>query len=136
MEIGTIIFLSMLGLISLGLGVSRFIGNRAEAYLSLFFIRLLFIGVLLAIILVVSIARPASVATNDYLISYICLLLGSIFLLEGISILKSNKANAFWWRLVHRKEQKDDRKYPTFLAFILSFAFFFAFFCFIHHSYP
>ena len=52
MDVSTVIFFGVLMLFSLGLGISGFIGNKAEAHSPLSFsARLLFAGILIALIL-------------------------------------------------------------------------------------
>ena len=130
MDVNTLIFLGTLMLFSLGLGISGFIGDKAEAYSPLSFsTRLLSTGILIALMLFTSLTRP-SIEADDYLLSYICLFLGVASLIGAISVIASRRVNDFWWRFVRRKEQSTDRQYLIFIFFLLSFSFFFAFFLF------
>lgn len=131
MDAGTITFFVVLMVFSLGLGISGFIGNKAEAYSGLSFSsRLLFAGVLILLFLTVGLINTPTTETGTYLISYICFALGVVGLVGGVVFSISKKASNFWWRLVRRQEQKNDRNYLIWVSFLLSFAFFFAFFLF------
>jgi len=130
MDMSTLIFLGTLMLFSLGLGISGFIGNKAEAYSPLTFsTRLVLAGILIALILFVGLTQP-STDKADYLLAYICFFLGLVFLIGAITVIFSRKPSDFWWRLVRKTEQKTDRGYLIFILFLLSFGFFFAFFLF------
>lgn len=115
---------------SLGLGIFGFIGNKAEGYSPLSFSgRLVFAGILIALILFTGLTQPPSDRT-DYMLSYICFALGIAFLVSAIIVIFSRKISDSWWRLVRRKEQSTDRRNFIFVLFVLSFGFFFAFFLF------
>ena len=130
MDTNTLILLGTLTVFSLGLGISGFIGNNAEAYSPQSFSgRLLSAGILLALILFIGLTQP-STDSAGYLLSYICLSLGIVFLILAIIVIVSRKASDFWWRLVRRNQQDTDRKNFIIVLFVLSFGFFFAFFLF------
>ena len=85
MDTNTLIFLGTLMLFSLGLGISGFIGNKAEAYSPLTFsTRLVLAGILIALILFVGLTQPPT-DKADYLLSYICLFLGVVFFFSAIA---------------------------------------------------
>jgi len=130
MDVSTLIFFGTLMLFSLGLGISGFVGNKAEAYSPLTFsARLVLAGILIALMLFVGLTQPPT-DKADYLLAYICLFLGLVFLIGAIAVIFSRKLSDSWWRLVRRTEQKTDRHFLIFILFLLSFGFFFAFFLF------
>jgi len=131
MDFGTLIFFGALMVISLGLGISAFLGKSASAYTLPFFgARNVFLGILILIMLLVSTLWTPISDKNSYLISYICLFFGLLFLAGGITIAVSQKANALWWRLTRRKEQNKERQYLVAMFLIFAFGFFVCFFLF------
>jgi hypothetical protein len=129
MDANTLIFIGSLAVVGLIVGISEFVGNKAEVYTnSPFRGRALMMGVFMGLLLLVSLFVPTGTEANTYALSYAFLFISSLFLIGGIALSASGKARAFWWRLVRRTEQKGDKMHLLFMMFMLSAGFFFVFF--------
>lgn len=130
MGVESVTFLVVLMVLSLGLGISGFIGNKTEYSSLSYAVRPLFAGLLLLVFFVTGFIQSSTTEAATYLLSYFCFALGIVFLASGVAVAISGKVSNFWWRLVRRTEQKEDRKNLVIVMLILSFGFFFAFFLF------
>ncbi len=129
MDTNSLIFIGSLAIVGLVVGVSEFVGNKAEAYTnSPFRGRALMMGVFMGLLLLVSLFVPTGTEANTYTLSYAFLFMSVLFLIGGIVLSASAKARASWWRLVRRTEKEGDKMHLLFMMFMLSAGFFFVFF--------